>query len=83
MIVGIHQSVEVSNEQRKAISKTLDVKQATRDQLKDFIWKWGEQWQLMVDKPQTEHPYAQSFEEADPLAALDAALGEADGLDLI
>lgn len=48
MRVGIYESVEVSAEQRKAISVTLGVKNATRDQLKEFIWKWGEQWPLKV-----------------------------------
>lgn len=44
MKVSVYQTIEVSDEQRKEISKLLGVKQATRDQMKDFLWKHGENW---------------------------------------
>lgn len=49
MRVGIYESVEVSDEQRKSIAQTLGKKTATRDDLKEFVWKYGEQWPLMVN----------------------------------
>ena len=44
MKVGIYETVEVSDEQRKAISKEIGVAHATRDQLKQYIWDKGAFW---------------------------------------
>lgn len=76
--VGIYESVDVSDEQRKAIAKTLGQKTATRDDLKEFIWKYGQQWPLMVNGATTVDSGGDA--PADPLAALDAALGDDDEL---
>lgn len=44
MKVGIYETVEVSDEQRAAIAKTLGQKTATRDDMKAYIWEHGAQW---------------------------------------
>ncbi len=53
MKVSIEQTVEVSDEQREQIAHTLDgdgakKRQATRAEIKDFIWRSGEGWAAAV-----------------------------------
>lgn len=51
MRVSIYQTVEVSDEQRKAMAEVTGRKAITRDQMKDFIWSVGEDWALHLDSP--------------------------------
>lgn len=44
MKVKVENVVEVSDEQRQEISQLLGVKHASRDQLKEFLWRHGENW---------------------------------------
>lgn len=44
MKVNIYVTEEVTDEDRKEISRILGVKQATRDQLKEFLWEHGSGW---------------------------------------
>jgi hypothetical protein len=44
MKVNIYVTEDVSDEERKLISQLLGVRQATRDQLKEFMWTNGSQW---------------------------------------
>jgi hypothetical protein len=45
MRVNIYETVEVSDADRKLIAERLGQKNATRDDLKAFIWYYGAQWQ--------------------------------------
>lgn len=55
MKVNIYETVEVSDEQRKQIAavidKTLEGKrrQATRDELKQFVWERGADWEISLE----------------------------------
>lgn len=44
MKVNIYVTEEVTDAERKEISQLLGVKQATRDQLKEFLWQHGKPW---------------------------------------
>lgn len=44
MKVNVYETVEVTDEDRKKISNLLGVRQATRDQLKEFLWQHGKDW---------------------------------------
>lgn len=49
MKVNIYETVQVSDEQRIAIAREIDgdgakKRQATRDEIKDFIWREGSTW---------------------------------------
>lgn len=50
MKVNIYETVEISDEQRVQLAVVLDEgkvkpkRQATRDEIKDFIWSEGESW---------------------------------------
>ncbi len=52
MKVGIYETVEVSDEQRKQIGAVIDrgkPRQATRDELKAFIWERGSDWEISLE----------------------------------
>lgn len=61
MKVNIYETVEVSPEQRKAIAATIDdagskKRDATRDELKEFIWTHGSRWADVLDgRVESEH----------------------------
>jgi hypothetical protein len=48
MKVGIYETVEVSDEQRGRMADLIDDKatkrQATRDEMKELIWRFGSDW---------------------------------------
>lgn len=50
MRVKINNTIEVSDEQRAEIGELLGKKQATRDECRDFIWKHGADWELMLTR---------------------------------
>ena len=55
MKVNIYETVEVSNEQREQIARLLDgpeakKRQATRDELKTFIWEAGSDWEAELEQ---------------------------------
>lgn len=61
MKVKISETVDVSDEQRLAIAKKLhgaEAKkdQATREEMKDFVWRGGRDWALLLQR-------ADEFEE--------------------
>jgi hypothetical protein len=53
MKVNIYETVEVSDEQRIQIADLADRKvskrQATREEIKDFIWTEGSGWELSLE----------------------------------
>jgi hypothetical protein len=50
--VNIYETVEVSDEARKRLKKAFNQKQTvTRDQLKEFIWEHGRNWESFIDGP--------------------------------
>lgn len=72
MKVNIDQTVEVSDEQRKLIAETIDgegakKREATRDEMKAFIWQHGEHW-------------ADRFFSADQLEPDEDLIGDTSGL---
>lgn len=55
MKVKISETVDVSDEQRLAIAKTLHGPKAkkdhaTRDELKDYVWKHGRDWAELLSR---------------------------------
>lgn len=57
MRVNIYQTVEVSDDQRRAIAVALhgttDRRGASREDLKDFIWQHGAGWEAALAGPET------------------------------
>lgn len=56
MKVNIDKTLQVSDEQRKAIAALLDgegakAREATRDEMKDFIWNHGSSWEHVLTNP--------------------------------
>jgi hypothetical protein len=54
MKVNIYETVEVSDEQRVEIARALDgdgakKRQATRDEIKAYIWEHGSRWAEVLD----------------------------------
>lgn len=45
MKVNIYETVEVTDEDRKRVAAILGQKNATREELKAFIWQHGAKWQ--------------------------------------
>lgn len=65
MKVNIYETVEVTDEQRVKLGATIDGKvkpkrQATRDELKEFIWEHGKDWEQELTNAYRAH-----FEEAE------------------
>lgn len=67
MKVNIYETVEVSDEQRVEIARRIDdagskKRQATRDEIKSFIWEHGARWESVLsgeptqgnDEPETD-----------------------------
>lgn len=55
MRVKISETVDVSDEQRLAIAKklhgpTAKKDHATREELKDFVWRGGRDWALLLQR---------------------------------
>lgn len=76
MRVKISETVEVSDEQRLAIAKALhgpNAKKdhATREDLKDFVWRHGRDWTLLLSRAdeylQEDLIGASSSEPDDPM----------------
>lgn len=53
MKISIYQTIEITDEQRKEIGALLGVKWPSRDQLKDFFWRHGENWQAALTSSTT------------------------------
>jgi hypothetical protein len=54
MKVNIYETVEVNDEQRKAIAATIDdadarPRQATRDEIKGYVWEHGRHWETVLN----------------------------------
>lgn len=50
MKVKLSETVEVTDEQRTAIGEMLGKKQASRDECRDFIWRSGRDWALLLNR---------------------------------
>lgn len=54
MKVNIDQTLQVSDEQRVQIANVLDgrvtKRQATRDEMKDYIWTKGKDWENLLNE---------------------------------
>lgn len=49
MKVNIYETIEISDEQRVALARQIDgedakKRQATRDEIKEFVWEQGSDW---------------------------------------
>lgn len=54
MKVNIYETIEVSDEQRVALAREIDgdgakKRQATRDEIKEFVWTEGRNWAQVLD----------------------------------
>lgn len=54
MKVNIYETVEITDEQRVALAREIDgdgakKRQATRDEIKDFVWTEGRNWASVLD----------------------------------
>lgn len=61
MKVNIDQTIEVSDEQRVAIARQIDgdgakKRDATRNEMKEFIWSHGSNWVESLDVETTPAP---------------------------
>lgn len=61
MKVNIDQTIQVSDEQRQAIARQIDgegakKRDATRDEIKAFIWRHGESWETALDRDVDDAP---------------------------
>lgn len=80
MKCNIYQTVQVSDEQRKAIAATIDdagtkPRQATRDEIKEYVWEHGRHWADRLDgsgEPDTDadEPAPDAIHGDDELADL-------------
>jgi FlaG/FlaF family flagellin (archaellin) len=81
MKVSVEQTVEVSDADRALIAEALGQKTATRQDLKDFLWKHGEDWRSKLTGLPDPEGDAQPDFVSDDAGVLGA--GDDDGLDLI
>lgn len=70
MKVNIDQTLEVSDEQRKQIAAYIDdagakKRDATRDEMKQFIWSHGERWEDVLSGNSESEEDAEGDVEAD------------------
>lgn len=70
MKVNIYETVEVSDEQRVAIARQLDgdgakKRQATRDEIKEFIWTHGSSWESALDREVDDAPLPDTDDDMD------------------
>lgn len=61
MKVNIYETIEISDEQRIALARQLDgegarKRQATRDEIKAFVWRHGSSWELALDRDVDDAP---------------------------
>lgn len=87
MKVNIDKTLEVSDEQRKAIARHFDgpdakKRDATRDEMKEFIWDNGSNWEAVLDGAAPATPAAVTGSGAEYLGEIDAT-HEGDDADLI
>lgn len=66
MKVNIYETVEVTDEQRVKLGAVLDgrvkpKRQATREELKSYIWEHGQSWETELSNDYARH----DFEEAE------------------
>jgi uncharacterized Zn finger protein len=64
--VNIYETVEVSDEQRVQIARLQDgdgakKRQATRDEIKTFVWEEGSNWEDALDAPPEPEPEDESL----------------------
>lgn len=94
MKVNIYETVEVTDEQRVKLGALLDGKlkpkrQATREEIKAFVWENGESWEKeltnwyrsVFEEAETGTPEAEELAELE--AELEDLLGTDDDEDLI
>lgn len=83
MKVTVHQTVEISEEQRLQLGAVLTGKikpkhWATRDQIKEFLWEKGEGWATELALLWND-AFGEPGSDAEPdLASLDDLLGDED-----
>jgi hypothetical protein len=56
MKVNIYITEDITDEERKQISELLGVRQASRDQLKEFMWTNGESWRSKLNGAPAPEP---------------------------
>lgn len=49
MKVNVDMTVEVSDEARKKIASLLGQKEVDRQGIKDFLWRYGERWEYVIN----------------------------------
>ncbi len=79
MKVNVDKTIEFSDEQRKAIALYIDgpgskKREATRDEMKTFLWDNGSNWEDILDGPATDGTY---------VGHVEVTHEEPDGMDLI
>lgn len=72
MKVNIYETVQVSDEQRIAIAREIDgdgakKRQATRDEIKDFIWSEGRNWASVLEGGEPSNPEDEDDSDEDLL----------------
>jgi len=83
--VNIYETIEVSDEQRVHLAVVLDggkikpKRQATRDEIKAFVWAEGSDWEIAL-ADQYNEALADGGNEPEPE---DDLIGDDDGMDLI
>ena len=70
MKVNIYETVEVSDEQRVQIARLQDgdgakKRQATRDEIKSFVWEEGSNWEDVLANGKPEPTPAEEPEDED------------------
>jgi hypothetical protein len=85
MKVALYETVEVSDEERVAIAAHLDgegakKRQATRDEMKAFLWEEGSRWQQVLG---TGTPDPDPADAEEDLEDLEDLIGDVDLEDLL
>lgn len=70
MKVNIYETVEVTDEQRVQLGAVIDGKvkpkrQATRDELKEYIWRHGQDWDVTLSDEHSDQFHESNTEPAD------------------
>lgn len=68
MKVNIYETIEVSDAQRVALARQIDgdgakKRQATRDEIKEFVWQHGIRWEDVLEG--RENPQSEDEPETD------------------
>jgi hypothetical protein len=80
MKVNIDKTLEVTDEQRKQIADFLDgdgatgKRDATRDEMKEFIWQYGARWEDVINDDPGESEDPAGFTDQEDLPEIDAEL---------